>query len=150
MFSRKNSESNGVEIDHEWAEEITNLLTSAYSKQCRETGNTFQVFGNIFADEILFIASFANNLSLEKSPITLMLSLDINEEEAKKAKEILTSLVDVTGSIFDQIFADDDFYEYEINWQKESFNGKDIHFKITRENVALTYQANALLGDFDQ
>ena len=73
----------------------------------------------------------------------------MNDE--KKVKSTQLNFIDVVGIFFDQVFASDDWSEFEPNWQEVNYKDENYFFKLSRENVNLTLEANKLLGeDFDE
>jgi hypothetical protein len=56
----------------------------------------------------------------------------------------------VVGLFFDEIFSNEEWDEFEPNWQEVSYKHETYFFKLSRENINLTLEANRLLGpDFD-
>jgi len=150
MLSRKHHEEESKAIPATWSTKIELILNSVYSKQLEKAGKQFEAFGQIFDDELLVIVSLVSLNQVELLPISCFLSMDADKTtEIDAASE---RLLDMAGIVFDSVFAASDWNDYEDLWTKETVNGLEFHYKISRENVALTLQANKLLanaGDSD-
>jgi len=146
MFSRKNEMEAGTALPKEWLEDCKGLLESVYKNQCDKQNHYFEVCGEIYKDELVFITSILDKDTVNAIPITMTLSISINEKTDNKA--ILNSMVDASGMVLDTIFnseTDEDIYS--INWSEMKFKKHELYYKITRENVLLTIEANKLLND---
>jgi hypothetical protein len=55
-------------------------------------------------------------------------------------------MVDLLGHIFDDIFNTEDWSGYVSNWTENKYKNHTFFYKITRENIALTLQANEILS----
>ena len=147
MFARKESNLNGKTIPLEWQESVIEVLQDAYSAQIKDTGRYFDVYGQIFDDEILLITSYLHETDHSLSPISVFISADLEKSSVDKTKKSFDSIVDLSGHIFDDIFATEDWSEYSAKWLETQLNGQDFFYKITRENVALSLEASKLLGE---
>jgi hypothetical protein len=53
--------------------------------------------------------------------------------------------------LLDEIFAQEEWSEYEPVWQELNYKKETYFYKVSRENIQLTLEANKLLGDdFDE
>lgn len=68
-------------------------------------------------------------------------------ETAEKARTTQSIFVDLVGLFFDEIFATEDWSEWEPNWQPVEWKGKNYYYKLTRENVSLSLEADRLLKE---
>jgi hypothetical protein len=146
MFSRTNDIETGTALPKEWLEDCQGLLESVYKNQCKKQNRYFEVYGEIYKNELVFITSILNKDNINAIPITVSLSISINEKTDNKI--ILNSMVDASGMILDTIFNDtntDDIYI--TNWSELKFKKHELYYKITRENILLTIEANKLLND---
>jgi hypothetical protein len=66
---------------------------------------------------------------------------------ADAVKTTQNNFVAIAGMFFDEIFADENWSEWEPNWQEVEWQNKKYWYKITRENVSLTLAADQLLKD---
>jgi len=128
----------------EWTEEVTKTITEAYFEQSEKDNSFFYVYGEIYEQEFVVIISYINHSDLSASPISLFISHDI-VEDSKKFKSSLFNLVDFSGLVFDDIFATENWNDYNLAWTENEFKGNKFHYKITRENVSLTLQAEEIL-----
>ncbi|MFZ4712326.1 MAG: hypothetical protein ACOYL6_01325 [Bacteriovoracaceae bacterium] len=148
MLARKEQTTMGTQFPKEWQEEVTNLLKSTYLQDFKDDPRTFSVFGFTFPDEILIIVSFADDHSADSSPITLFISVDT--DESTKIKPLLSKLIDASGVFFDQVLTEKNYDDpdlYAANWQDGENNGQGFFFKVSRENVKLTFEATKLLAE---
>jgi hypothetical protein len=146
-FARKNQTTLPIVFPESWSKNLEQLLASVYSAACKEQSRGFKTYAASFPDELLLIVSWMALDNLKATPISLFLSLDINE--ATSDEETLQKLVDKVGLFFDELTGNsEDIHEYfEPLWQERSERGMTFYFKVSRENVALTLEANKLLGD---
>jgi hypothetical protein len=152
MFARKTNSKNGKSIPQDWSESFSRLLNETYKKECDQSKRYFDVYGQIYAEELLLVVSWLSEEDEYISPISCFLSCekeDMNEE--KKVKETQNNYMEVVGLFFDEIFANNEWDEFEPNWQEVTFKNHTYFFKLSRENINLTLEANRLLGpDFDE
>lgn len=133
-------------LPSEWLEEVTKTFNDAYEEQTKKQNRFFEVFGEIYEKEFIVIISYLHRIDPMTSPITLFVSHE-NLEDSKAFKAALSALVDFSGIIFDDITANDEFSEYNSLWTMNTYKDFDFHYKITRENISLTMQAEALLNE---
>jgi len=148
MLARKKTSKQGKNIPQDWSESLSRLLNETYKAVCDKNKRYFDVYGQIYSDELLVIVSYLSEASESTAPITLFLSCDpyqmANEE---KLKETQSAYVDLSGLFFDEIFSSEDWSEFEPDWQEVTHKKHNYWYKITRENINLTLEANKLLGD---
>jgi hypothetical protein len=148
MLARKEQESLGKEFPKEWISEVENLLKATYMEEYKDDPRTFSVWGFTYPDEMLLIVSFADNHGTTTSPITLFISVDMDEKT--KVKPILSKLLDASGVFFDEVFSSkkqEDPDLYQAHWQEGENNKLKFYFKVSRENIHLSMEATRLLAD---
>ena len=150
MLARKQHKNNGTPFPEQWTQEITTLLNKIYAKECEQLGKSFTTWGRIYEDELVVISSLANNEQVTSVPMTSFLSIDVNPEKKLKIKDRINTLVDLIGLVFDTILADDDWNDYAPNWTKETAHNLDFFYKVSRENVSLTLDADEILAKADK
>lgn len=152
MLARKKTSKKGKSIPQDWLEGLNRLLNQTYSSECKKNGRFFDVYGQIYPEELLLAVSYLSEKDPHLSPITCFLSSEPEQiSDEKKVKETQSNFIDIMGLFFDEIFNDEEWDEFEPNWQEVSYKNQNYFFKISRENVALTLEANKLLGDdFDE
>ncbi len=133
------------QLPNEWTENLTKTLTDAYFEQSEKDNRFFDVYGEIYEKEFVIIVSYVHHQDQMTAPISLFLSHDI-VDDSKKYRTVLKHLVDLSGEIFDDIFSADDWSEYVHTWTINKYRNCDFHYKITRENVSLTLQAEEFLN----
>ena len=134
------------QLPMEWLEELTKTLNDVYSDQRDKDQRFFETYGEIYEKDFVVIISYLHKQDSSASPITLFLSHD-NLEDSKQFKKALSSLTDLVGLIFDDVVSQTDWNEYNLNWTENEFKGFKFFYKLTRENISLTLQAEELLKE---
>ncbi|MBA2404896.1 MAG: hypothetical protein H0V66_09015 [Bdellovibrionales bacterium] len=148
MFARKASSKNGKTIPQDWLFSLTNLLNETYQSECERHQRTFDVYGQIYQEELLLAVSWLSEKDEHIAPITCFLSCEPDQmKDDKKVKNTQQNFIDVVGIFFDQIFASDDWNDFEPAWQEVNYKEENYFYKLSRENIRLTLEANKLLGD---
>lgn len=149
MLARKNtSRKNGKVIPLDWAEGLNRLLNETYSKECKQNGRYFDVYGQIFPEELLVVVSYLSEKDEYLAPITLFLSCEPDQMATEeKVKETQQNYIELIGLFFDEIFAEEEWNEFEPNWQEVTQKHQNYFYKITRENINLSIEADKLLGE---
>ena len=141
--------NNAKELPSEWADALTNILNATYETRSNKDNCFFDVIGKVFEKETILYVSYLNKEDYSASPITLSISFD-NINDSKTIKKILDTSVSLTSLIFDDIFSNDDWNDYVLNWTENDIDNYKLFYKITRENMNLTLQAEELLkGNLD-
>ena len=130
----------GKDLPGEWTENFTKILTEAFHTQLEEDNSFFDVYGKIFDKELLVIVSYHDHGDQLVAPKSLFISHD-NMENTKAFEKVLKNLVDLSGAIFDDVFSQKDWNDYALDWVENEFRNSTFHYKITRENISLTLQA---------
>lgn len=151
MLARKATSKTGKTIPQDWVEGVSRLLNETYKKKNEDSGRYFDVYGQIFPDELLLVVSWVSERDEYQSPITCFLSCEAEQiKDVKKVQETQKNFIDLMGLFFDEIFSVEDWDEFEPNWQEVKHKNETYFYKITRENINLTLEADKLLGpDFD-
>lgn len=151
MFSRLDHESKAVLFPKDWADGLKQILLNIYGERCIKDEKTFEIFGFSYPNEVLLIISYVG-LDKFETPVTLFLSSDLTLKTA--TDKIMDTMFDSAGIFFDSYFAteeneDEIWDDYVLDWQDAEFGSDKIFYKVTRENVMLTMEANLILGDMD-
>lgn len=147
MFSRKNSEKMGTTVPEEWKEEFVAVLTETFQKNIPSEWHKFDAFGEIHNDEIVIVSCLYDSKHLNAVPVSCFISVDVDDKMKKDPKKVLSNMMDLTGLFFEEYFEDKDFSDFEPNWQDTEFKKQKYFFKITRENILLSIEAEKLLND---
>ena len=131
-------------IPNDWTEQVTKTLTEAYYAQSQKDERFFDVYGEIADKEIIVIISYLHHKDQMASPISLFITHDL-VDDSKKFQSTLKNLLDLTGEIFDDIFSHQEWSDYIAHWTENKFNDSVFFYKITRENISLTLQAEEIL-----
>lgn len=148
MFSRLDHDTKAVLFPKDWADGLKQILLNIYGEKCIKDEKTFEVFGFSYPNEVLLIISYVG-LDKFETPVTLFLSSDLTEKTA--TDKIMNTMFDSAGVFFDSYFAtketeDEIWDDYVLDWQDAEFGSDKIFYKVTRENVMLTMEADLLLG----
>lgn len=148
MLARKKSSKNGKSVPQDWLEGLARLLNEAYKTECKQNGRYFDVYGQIYQEELLLVVSYLSEQDEYLAPISCFLSCGPDQiGDEKKVKETQQNFIDIVGLFFDEIFATDEWDEFEPTWQEVTHKHQTYYYKISRENINLTLEANKLLGD---
>ena len=148
MLARKPTSTAGKLLPREWTTSVSDLLNGTYAIECQGRDRVFDVYGQAFPDELLVIVSFIAVKNSTEAPITCFLSSDAvalsTPQELKKTQD---TFIEIAGQFFDEIFANSNWGEWEPNWQEVQYDNQAYHFKLSRENIALTTEADKLLRE---
>lgn len=152
MFSRLEHEIPAVMFPKEWAEGLKQVLLNIYGEQAIKDDKTFEVYGFSYPSEVLLIISYVG-LDKFETPTTFFISANLTDKT--DSKKIINTMFDCAGVFFDSFFAgqkdleeeSEIFDDYILDWDETDFHNQKVFYKITRENVGLTIQANLLLGE---
>ncbi len=148
MIARKKSSKSGKSLPTDWIESLNRLLNETYQSECKQKSRYFDVYGQLYSEEFLLIISYLSEKDEYLAPVTLFLSSGATHlSDESKVKETHKNFIDITGLFFDEIFANDDWNEFEPTWQEVTHNKETYFYKISRENLNATLEANKLLGD---
>ncbi len=149
MFQRIDTEVNAIELPMEWRQDLKQSLLNIYGDHCIKHDRTFDIYAFTYPSELLIIASYIG-LDPNIIPTTLFLSADLRPDT--DPKKLFNSLLDNIAIFFDQFFQNtnnEEFDEYVHEWQEEVVNRQTFYYKITRENIGLTLEAERLLNSKD-
>lgn len=148
MFSRLEQTVSPIFLPDSWSKEVKQALLSTYGDKCLSDDKTFEVYGLTYPNEAILIVSYVG-LDPEVIPVTLFASCDLQTQNS--SEEILDKLIDATGLFFDDYFAhnhdEEEWDEMNIDWQEAEYRGLAFHYRVSRENIALTLEAEKLLTE---
>jgi len=145
MLSRKEQDKAGSELPENWCEQTELTLYSTYQTHCDNSNKNFKVHGFTYQDELFLTASYQSLVDEKMTPVTYVVSADFFGK-GQNVEKLLNTLVDTIGIFFDQYFSETDWNDYQVIWTEGSYNGQDFFYKVTRENIALSIQAEQLLN----
>ncbi|MEX0799201.1 MAG: hypothetical protein WD025_07135 [Bacteriovoracaceae bacterium] len=119
-------------------------MTEAYLAQSEKDNRFFDVYGQIYDEEFLVIISYIHHSDQMAAPISIFISHDTTSG-SKETASALKALMDLSGHILDDIFSQKDWNKFVPHWTENKFRDHTFHYKITRENVSLSLQAEELL-----
>lgn len=149
MLERKPSKVTGIALPKDWIESVTALLNQTYEKECDAQGRHFEVHGQIFPSELVVIFGFnPQEKDSSESSVSCFLSCDTADIATPDlVKTTQENFVLMAGMFFDEVFATEDWSDWEPNWQEVEWKDKKYFYKMTRENVTLTLEADRLLRE---
>ncbi len=148
MFARKANSKIGKTIPQDWLVSLGVLLNETYQSECEKHERTFDVYGQIYKEELLLAVSWLSEKDEYIAPITCFLSCEPEQmNDDKKVKDTQQNFIDVVGIFFDEIFSSEDWHEFEPTWQEVNYKKENYFYKLSRENINLTLEANKLLGE---
>jgi hypothetical protein len=148
LLGKNRSSKAGKNIPQDWTEGLAVLLNDTYKSQCKTDSRYFDVYGQIFSEELLVVVSYLFETNEADTPVALFLSCQTGQMDTpQKVKETQFAYTDLAGLFFDEIFSQDDWSNFEPAWQEVDYKGQKYFYKITRENINLTIEADRLLGE---
>ena len=143
MFARLSHEKPGTPLPQKWIDKVTELIGEVYKEPLASGSWEVFIWGKAWDKEILCTFGLVKAKRPEALPITLIVSQDIHEKT--EIKDVLEGLIDFAGEFFDSYFATGEC-DYSAVWQETTFKNGLFYRKTTRENVAHSLAADALLG----
>lgn len=148
MLARKKSSRSGKVIPLDWSEGIARLLNETYKTECKQNGRYFDVYGQAYPEELFLVISYLSEKDEYVAPITVFLSSEPDQiATPEKVNTTQENFIELSGLFFDEIFSDEEWNNFEPNWQEVTHKNQNYFFKITRENINATIEANKLLGE---
>jgi hypothetical protein len=148
MLARKKSSKSGTVLPTEWVESLNRLLNETYQSECKKNGRYFDVYGQVYPEELLLVVSYLSEKDEYLAPVTLFLSSEPDQiADEEKVKDTQKNFIDIVGLFFDEIFADEEWDNFEPTWQEVTHKHQNYFYKLSRENINATLEANRLLGE---
>ena len=145
MFSRKNTAEYSSLIPTEVLTTITDLINESFEKSFKERQLSLESYGELYEDEIILVLSLST-ATLENT-ISLFISDDFTQKD--NLKEKINYLVSSSSEFF-EIFinsSEDEILElYSPDWKETELSTNNFFYKISRENIKLTIEANKILS----
>ena len=136
--------SSGSSLPQEWIESFIKVLTDTYFEQTEKDNRLFDVYAMTFSSEFVVIISYIHHDDHFAAPVSVFISHDL-QPDSSKMKNTLDNIINLAGHIFDDIFSVEQWSEFNPNWTENDFKGDKFFYKITRENIGLTLQAEEIL-----
>lgn len=145
-FARKEQHEHEIMLPDSWAQAVRETLQEVYHQECLQKGLVFDVLGATFPNELIIGITLIHPHQLTSAPYTFLISADLNDGNA--ADKMLKTLIDQSAHFFDLLFKSEDPDElYEANWSEAEGSPVPFYYKVSRENLRLTLEANKILGD---
>lgn len=143
MFSRKYPDTTGTQLPQDWTDKARTALNTRF--EAFKEQYEFFVYAEVLPDELVLITS-AVKRDVLLSPITFFISVDISDQTSpKKSTKILGEMMDITELFFEETFEDENWSDYTPLWLETFAKEQNYFYKVTRENIYLTIEANKLL-----
>jgi hypothetical protein len=141
-YTESHSEE-GTSLPKEWTESFVGLLTQTYFEKTEKDHRFFDVYGQIFEKEFVVVISYIHHDDHHAAPISIFISHDVDDD--KKMKKGLDKVINLAGHILDDIFSVSDWSDFIPTWTENTLGENQFFYKITRENIGLTLQAEEIL-----
>ena len=143
MLSRHNEEAKGVSLPTDWLDEVTTVINSTYESLLKQKKLTLKTYGELHKGEVCLAFCLYSMNKEDTSAISLFLSVDLKEKEDPKV--VLDNTINRSSEFFDLFLSGQEDELYQPNWVESDLAKGNFYFKITRENISLTIEANRLL-----
>jgi len=145
MLIRKNKFQDAINNSENLETKVSELLTHVYKEEVESRKLYFRVFFLEYANEVVLIISLLAQKDPMKTPYSLFLAADI--ENPNQSEETKSKLLDIASLYIDQFFKKKEWDEYLDLWQENTDKKFKYFFKITRENLDISLEADRLLGE---
>jgi len=147
MFSRHiNREEKPSQIPTEILNFIDKLIDETFKESFSKKNLKLSVFGELYENEIVLIFSLVNSTDSSLNTISLFISDDISP--TTKLEKTVDSLINSSSEFFETVTSstkDEIDSLYSPRWQQAESPTESFYYKVSRENIALTIEANKLL-----
>tara|TARA_B100000886_G_scaffold258771_1_gene183708 strand:+ start:204 stop:650 length:447 start_codon:yes stop_codon:yes gene_type:complete len=147
MFSRKNGTTSST-IPEQIIILINKIINDSFKTNFDSKNIYLETFGELYEDEILLIFSLLDKDDSNSNTISLFISDEIDPKTDLEKK--VNELINASSEFFELLCSgtDEQLSEmYSPRWQKSTSGNEGFYFKISRENVRLTIEANKILGE---
>ena len=147
MCSRNNNQlSTPSPIPSEILNSINSLINETFEKSLNNKGLELETYGELYENEIILIFSLVQTKDKSLNTISLFISDDLTPET--KIEKKINYLINSSSEFFEILTSSsisDTDQIYSPRWQKTELEGDNFFYKISRENIKLTIEANKLL-----
>ncbi len=146
MLSRKEQETEGKSLPQFWLDALKEELDSIYLTDRKKENKEFFIWGEIYQDEFVLVASYVSKKNLGAIPVTYNISVDLGSNS--DIEKIYHSVVDSISVFFDSYFHDhtsESWDGFHSEWIEAQVKTIPFFYRVTRENIELTIEANKLL-----
>jgi len=145
MLSRLEQKKSGIAFPEDWTQPFNLILATQYENDLKKHSMLPSVYAMAYPNEVLLIVTLADP-SCRSIPVSYFASCDLDSKiEPLKQLKILA---DSVGVFLDQYFSEDEWSYFIDLWTEADLKGLHFYYKIVRENVGLTLEADRLLGEF--
>ena len=143
MIYRKEHDKEPSLLPDSWQESVLDLLGTIYKDDLEKNNQIFFLHGVSFPDELFIGISLLDAHDESVIPTTYQVSADLGEKT--NYDKLLRNMVDSIGLFFDSFFATPDWNGYQANWEEADVQGSKFYYRVCRENLKLTLEADRLL-----
>ncbi len=142
MTPRLQNSLQWTDFPEEFSDKVLEVFSSTYPEKAK-TGDFF-VEGRFYTNEVLFKVGYLSEGRLRQHNFLFSVEFDPNK---KNARDLVISLMDPMGALFDDFFSGKtDELDFPINWKEITFQGETFYFMHSTENTELEAEADRLLG----
>lgn len=148
MIFRKYENEKSERFPENWSDQVSLSFNEYFKEKYKLNRKIFYCYGFLCKDELLIGLSLNNETENLDLPITVFLSKDLSEEEIAKPKLFEASkkeMLEALGLIFRDLLGEDEV-PYFGDWLKYEFKKSEFYYKVSREDLELYIQAEALLN----
>ena len=149
MFSRHDDrQEKSNQIPKEILSFIDKLIAETFEKRLKSKNLELSIFGELYENEIVLIFSLLNSQDPNLNTISLFVSDDISIDS--KLEKKVDHLINSSSEFFETILnsSEEQLLElYSPRWQITDLKSDNFYYKISRENIQLTIEANKLLSE---
>ncbi len=147
MLSRYEQEKSGIAFPEEWTKKFQDVLSSTYERDLAARGMHPSVYAMGYSNEILLIVTLSDQ-NAKAIPVSYFASCDLDSKKAPLKQ--LQILSDSVGVFLDQYFAEEDWNDFIDLWTEADLKDLKFFYKVVRENVGLTLEADRLLAEYKE
>jgi hypothetical protein len=149
MFSRHDDrQEKSNQIPKEILSFIDKLIAETFEIRLKSKNLELSIFGELYENEIVLIFSLLNSQDPNLNTISLFVSDDISTDS--KLEKKVDHLINSSSEFFETILnsSEEQLLElYSPRWQITDLKSDNFYYKISRENIQLTIEANKLLSE---
>jgi hypothetical protein len=143
MFGRFEKDLDTL-LPNEWSEGLISVLDEAFVEELKNQERFFEVYGGLSDQELIVIISAYHRTEANQAPYSLFISHN-RQGSWQEMKQVLNDLTDFASEVFSEIFSNQEWSDFNDIWTENPYEKSHFYYKVTRENISLTIQANELL-----
>lgn len=142
LFSRKNWQVLARALPPLWCDNAHENLKHLYQTQLSARKLSTFFYGESYPDELVLALNLIQN-SPHGPSLSCFLSVDLAEQTA--SKQTLEKMLNFFTVFLDQYFSETEWEETGDFWDQLEYQKLTLYYKIGRENIALSLEADKFL-----